>query len=76
MTNRKEAAFIQYAAATPPVATTMPAADGPATAATWNMMVFRLMAFARCSRGTRFGMSAWRAGPSKAPAAELSAATR
>ena len=52
---------------------TMPPSAGPVTAATWNMIVLRLSAFARCSRGTRLGTSAWRAGRSKAPAAELAA---
>ena len=43
------------------------------TDAIWIMMLFRLIAFGRCSRGTRFGVSAWRAGTSNAPAAELTA---
>ena len=33
------------------------------------MMVFRLIAFGRSSRGTRLGTSDWRAGRSKAPTA-------
>ena len=41
-----------------------------------GMMLFMLMAFGRCSRGTRLGTSDCRAGPSKEPAAELSAASR
>ena len=40
------------------------------------MMLFRVMAFGRCSRGTRFGVSACRAGRSKAPAAALTAVSR
>src|SRR5919206_421578 len=34
------------------------------------MMVLRLMAFGRCSRGTSIGMSACRAGRSNAPTAD------
>ena len=54
---------------------TRPPSAGPTTEATWNMIVLRLIAFGRCSRGTRFGTSDWRAGRSKAPAAELAAAS-
>ena len=39
------------------------------------MIVFRLIAFGRCSRGTSVGTSAPRAGRSKAPTAEPSAAS-
>ena len=55
---------------------TIPPSAGPITAATWNMIVLSVSALARCSRGTRLGVSAWRAGRSKAPAAELAAASR
>jgi len=44
--------------------------------AIWNMIVLRLIAFGRCSRGTRFGISDWRAGPSNEVAAEPSAVSR
>ena len=37
-----------------------PPSDGPTTDAVWNMMVLRLIAFGRCSRGTRVGTSALR----------------
>ena len=40
------------------------------------MIVLRLMALGRCSRGTRLGRSAWRAGPSEAPAAAPTPAMR
>jgi hypothetical protein len=39
------------------------------------MIVFRLIAFGRSSRGTRLGTSDWRAGRSNAPTAELRAAS-
>ncbi len=45
------------------------------TDAVWNMIVLRLMAFGRCSRGTSIGTSAWRAGRSKVPTAAPSAAS-
>ena len=35
------------------------------------MIVLSVSALARCSRGTRLGLTAWRAGRSKAPSAEL-----
>ena len=52
-----------------------PPSDGPTTDAVWNMIVFRLMAFGRSSRGTSVGTSACRAGMSKAPTAAPSAAS-
>ena len=55
---------------------TSPPSAGPATEAVWNMMVLRLIALGRWSRGTRLGISDWRAGPSKAPNAEPAAASR
>lgn len=57
-------------------ATNTPPSAGPTTAAVWNMMVFRAMAFGRCSRGTSVGTSACRAGKSKAPTAAPSAANK
>ena len=62
--------------ATPCDAITSPPSDGPSTHAIWNMIVFRLIAFGRCSRGTRFGINDWRAGPSNDAAAEPSAVSR
>ena len=54
----------------PTTAISTPPSDGPTTDAVWNMMVLRLIAFGRCSRGTRLGTSALRAGRSKAPTAD------
>src|ERR1043166_6089010 len=65
ITIRKETAFTAYTHAMPGPAITRPARVGPATEANWNTSVLSPMALARCSRGTRLGMSAWRAGPSK-----------
>ncbi len=76
MTTRNDAALKAYTHATPPVAITTPPSAGPATEATCTMIVFKVMAFGRCSRGTRLGVSDWRAGRSNAPAAELHAASR
>ena len=53
-----------------------PPSAGPSTDAIWNIIELRLIAFARCSRGTRVGISDWRAGPSNEPKAELRAASR
>ena len=50
-------------------------APGRRTDAVWNMIVLRLIAFGRCSRGTSVGTSACRAGRSKAPTAAPSAAS-
>ena len=75
MTNRNETALKAYTHATPPVAMTTPPSAGPATDATCAMIVFSVMAFGRCSRGTRLGTSDCRAGRSNAPAAELHAAS-
>ena len=61
--------------ATPPVAIDEAGGRRAGHGGIWNMIVFRLMALGRSARGTRFGISAWRAGPSNAPAAELSAAS-
>ena len=54
---------------------TRPAIDGPTTDAAWKTIVFRLSALGRCSRGTRLGISDWRAGASNADAADVSAAS-
>ena len=53
-----------------------PPIEGPRTEATWIMIALKLIAFGRCSRGTRLGMRDCRAGPSNELAAELSAASR
>ena len=76
MTMRKETALTAYTQARPGPAITRPASVGPATEANWNIRVLSPIALARCSRGTRLGMSAWRAGPSKQDAAEDNAASR
>ena len=76
MTNRNETALTAYTQPTLRVASTSPPIAGPATDAVCSMMLFRVMAFGRCSRGTRFGTSAWRAGRSNAPAAALIAVSR
>ena len=73
MTIRNDAALSVYTHARPQPAMTRPPSAGPITDAIWDIMLFRLTAFARCSLGTRFGVSACRAGRSKAPAAELTA---
>src|SRR5205085_12099078 len=52
-----------------------PPSEGPATEAVWNMIVLRLIAFGRCSRGTSVGTSALRAGRSNAPTADATAAS-
>src|SRR5207302_1992308 len=65
ITIRKETALTAYTQAMPGPAITRPARVGPATEANWNIRVLSPIALARCSRGTRLGMSAWRAGPSK-----------
>ena len=75
ITNRNDTAFSTYAQPTPAYPITRPPSAGPSTEAAWNMMVLRLIAFGRCSRGTRFGISDCRAGPSNDPNAELSAAS-
>ena len=49
----------------------MPPIEGPTTSAVCSMMLLRLMALGRCSRGTSIGMSDWRAGRSNAAAAAL-----
>ena len=54
----------------------LPPIAGPATEAIWNMIVLSVIALGRCSRGTRFGISDWRAGPSNEPNADPSAASR
>ena len=76
MTMRKETALTAYTQARPGPAITRPARVGPATEANWNIRVLSPIALARCSRGTRLGMSAWRAGPSNEAAAEDNAASR
>ena len=43
-----------------------PPSAGPSTDAVWNMIVLRLIAFGRCSRGTSVGSSACRDGRSNA----------
>ena len=75
MTNANERALATYTQPTPVDAISSPPSDGPTTDAVWNMIVFRLIAFGRCSRGTSVGTSALRAGRSNAPTAEPSAAS-
>ena len=58
--------FIEYAAETPKMPTTMPPSPGPMTVATWRNIVFSVRALASSSRGTRLGIMACRAGASKA----------
>src|ERR1044072_2053544 len=53
---------------------TNPPTPAPATEAPWNMIVMRLIAFGRCSRGTSVAVSDWRAGASNVPNAADSAA--
>ena len=60
----------------PRPAITKPARPGPTIEATWAMILFRLSAFVRCSLRTRFGASAWRAGPSNAVVAAVHAASK
>ena len=76
ITKRKETALKAYTQPTPRDAITSPPIAGPVTDAVCSMMLFKLIAFGRCSRGTSFGVSAWRAGRSKAPAAALTAVSR
>ncbi len=68
-------ALATYTQPTPLDAIISPPSDGPTTEAVWNMIVLRLIALGRCSRGTSVGTSAPRAGKSKAPTAEPSAAS-
>ena len=76
ITNPNESALAMYTQPTPPVvAIRMPARDGPATDAVCIIVVLRLMAFGRCSRGTSVGTSACRAGRSNALTAEANAAS-
>ena len=75
MTKPNEIAFATYTQPTPDAAISTPPSEGPTTDAVWNMIVLRLIAFGRCSRGTSDGTSALRAGRSKAPTAEASAAS-
>src|SRR5690242_6388903 len=58
ITKKKEMALATYTQPTPEEAISTPPSDGPITEAVWNMMVLRLMAFGRCSRGTSDGTSA------------------
>src|SRR5215204_4757191 len=57
-TKANEIALAMYAQPTWVDAISKPPSDGPATDAVWNMIVFRLIAFGRCSRGTRVGNDA------------------
>src|SRR6185436_17849877 len=76
ITETNDTALITYTQPIPSVAITIPASDGPTIDDAWNMIVLRLIALDRCSRGTRLGTSACRAGASNAPTAETSAASR
>jgi hypothetical protein len=49
-----------------------PAIAGPAIIPPWNIVRFMASAPGSASRGTRRGKSAWRAGLSNDPAAEVS----
>ena len=74
MTHPKLSALARYTHFNPTEPMSRPPTAGPATDAAWIMMVFRLMAFGRCSRGTSIGTRACRAGGSKAPIVALSPA--
>src|SRR6478672_5075625 len=74
MTKANEIALATYTQPTPAAAIRIPPSDGPTTDAVWNMIVLRLIALGRCSRGTSDGTSALRAGRSNAPTAAPSAA--
>src|SRR4029453_2034946 len=55
MTKANEIALATYTQPTPAAAIRIPPSDGPTTDAVWNMIVFRLIALGRCSRGTSDG---------------------
>ena len=74
ITATNDTALMTYAQPTFVEAMTMPPSAGPSTCAVCCMIVLRLMAFGRSSRGTRLGTSDCRAGRSNAPTAEPSAA--
>ena len=76
ITARNDNALIQYTIATSRTPISSPAIIGPTMVATSNMIEFRLSALARCSRGTRLGISACRAGLSNADALAASALSR
>ena len=76
ITHRNETALAAYAQPTPQNPITSPPSAGPTTDAVWNMIVLRLIAPGRCSRGTSVGMSELRAGLSNAPKPAPAAASR
>ena len=57
-THPKLKALTRYTHFSPAEPMSSPPIAGPATDAAWIMIVFKLMAFGRCSRGTSIGRSA------------------
>ena len=76
ITSRNVAALSAYTHATPRLPMMSPPSAGPSTDAVWNMIALRLMALARCSRGTRLGTRDCRAGASNELNADVIAVSR
>src|SRR5690349_6836901 len=73
ITGRNESALIVYSQPTSSQTSATPAIEGPITEASWKSVVFRLIAFERCARGTSIGTSEERAGVSIDEAAAVRA---